>query len=77
MFWRKMSGGLHVNVQVDTAALLLAVLYIAMQFAAPQLFVGTAAGPLLLPAAATAAAALLRIFDPARYVVSHRHVNVG
>jgi hypothetical protein len=46
--------------------MLLAALYLVLQSAAPQLFVGAATGSLLLPAAATAAAALLRIFDPAR-----------
>ena len=55
-----------VTSQVDTGAMLLAVLYLVLQLAAPQLFVGAAAGPLLLPAAATAAAALLRSVDPAR-----------
>jgi hypothetical protein len=53
--------------QVDTGALLLALLYIVLRIAAPPLFAATQLGPLLLPVAATAAMALLRIFDPARY----------
>lgn len=60
------SDGLSVKPQVDTGAQLLAMLYLVLQFAVPQLFAGAATGPLLLPAAATAAAALLRVFDPAR-----------
>jgi hypothetical protein len=58
---------LFVKPQVDTGAQLLAMLYLVLQYVVPQLFAGAATGPLLLPAAATAAAAaLLRAFDPAR-----------
>ena len=53
-------------MQVDIAALLLAVVYLAMHIAAPQLVTGAHTGPLLLPAAVTAAAVLLRAADPAR-----------
>ena len=53
-------------MQVDIAALLLAVVYSAMHIAAPQLLTGAHTGPVLLPAAVTAAAMLLRIADPAR-----------
>lgn len=54
-------------LQVDTAATLLAFLYIAARLLAPAWFAGFGGGPLLMPAVATAGAAMWRLAEPDRY----------